>query len=65
MTGSKADDREARPHRTADALPELHFLRSLFAELTGEGPRPAAAPPPAAARPDPRRLVRTRPKCLK
>jgi hypothetical protein len=65
MTEPKPDARETPPCQPADRLRELHFLRSVFAELTGECPRPSASQAPAAVRPDPRRLVRTRPKCLK
>ena len=65
MTGPKPDPKETPPRHPADTVRELHFLRSVFAELTGECARPAASPPPAAVPPDPRRLVRTRPKCLK
>lgn len=61
MTGPKPAKRDTPTRRTVDtAAPDLHFLRSVFGELTGEARR-AAARPSAATRPQPDRIVRTRP----
>lgn len=66
MTRTKPAEEEApRRHRAETAASDLHFLRSLFAELTGETPHSSASRSPAAACPDRLQFVRTPPKCLK
>ncbi len=66
MTGPRPGERGAAARRTADtAASDLHFLRAVFAELTGQAPPRRPAQPAAATQPGPVKVVRTRPKPLK
>ena len=63
MTGPKLAESKAPARHGADtAAPDLHFLRSVFDELTGQAQRGPASRPSAAAPSRPGRIVRTPPK---
>lgn len=60
MTESKLAQSKTAARRVFDAgAPDLHFLRSVFAELTGEAQRGAVPRPASAAPSQPRQVVRT------
>jgi hypothetical protein len=66
MTGPKPGQGKEQPRRSPETVAaDLRFLRSVFAEITGEASGPAASLHAGPTHQTAVKLVRTRPKCLK